>query len=164
MKPTIMNIDDLPTRDWGHGEKYEAKIAFAGATMNARKLGFNVTTVPPGKRPFPFHAHRANEELFFVLEGQGSIRIADKTHKIRQGDFICLPPGAESAHQIFNDSDGTLRYLAISTMEMPEVVEYPDSGKLGVMAGEPPGRSSTEDSIRYFAPLDAAVDYWEGEE
>ena len=55
-------------------------------------------------RAFPYHAHRANEEMFFILDGEGSIRIAGTIHKLRKGDFISLPPGPESAHQIVNDS------------------------------------------------------------
>ena len=105
-----------------------------------------------------------NEELFFVLEGKGSIRIGEATYEIRAGDLIDLPPGPDSAHQIRNDSDAPLRYLAVSTMESPEVVEYPDSRKLGVLAGAPPGRATTKGSIRHFTKIDDAVEYWEGEE
>jgi len=114
-------------------------------------------------RAFPYHAHRANEEMFFILDGEGSIRIADTIHKLRKGDFISLPPGPESAHQIVNDSSAPLRYLAVSTMDLPEVVEYPDSGKLGVMAGSQEGPQASSDSIRHFTRVKDGVDYWEGE-
>ena len=121
------------------------------------------TVIPPGKRAFPYHAHRGNEEMFFILDGEGSVRIAGAIHRIRKGDFISLTPGRDSAHQIINDSKAPLRYLAVSTMEVPEVVEYPDSGKLGVMAGSLGGRPATEDSVRRFTRLRDGVDYWEGE-
>jgi uncharacterized cupin superfamily protein len=122
-----------------------------------------VTVVAPGKRAFPYHSHHVNEEMFFVLEGRGSIRIGRSSHKIREGDFISLPPGPKSAHQIVNDSREPLRYLAVSTMETPEVAEYPDSGKLGVFTGAPPGRRPTKSSIRHFSRARDRVDYWEGE-
>ena len=38
-------------------------------------LHYNLTAVPPGKRAFPFHNHRVNEEMFFILEGTGEVRI-----------------------------------------------------------------------------------------
>lgn len=126
-------------------------------------LGFNVTVVPPGKKAFPYHAHRANEEMFFVLEGEGSVRIDGTTHRIRAGDFVSLPPGRASAHQIVNDSRAPLRYLAVSTMITPEVVEYPDSGKLAVSAGTPGSRATTPETIRHIARVKDAVDYLEGE-
>ena len=48
-------------------------------------------------------------------------------------------------------------------MEVPEVVEYPDSGKLGMMAGSLGGRPASEETIRHFARLKDGVDYWDGE-
>lgn len=48
-------------------------------------------------------------------------------------------------------------------MELPEVVEYPDSGKVGVLAGTHGGRTSRADSLRHFARMRDGVDYWEGE-
>jgi len=101
--------------------------------------------------------------MFFVLEGEGSVRIAGETHKIRPGDFISLPPGKDSAHQIVNDSGAPLRVLAVSTMELPEVVEYPDSGKIVVTAGAFPWAGPHPEALRYAVKVEDAVDYWEGE-
>jgi uncharacterized cupin superfamily protein len=163
MKPRIVNLENVSNVKRSHGEGFECAIAPVGGQLESRKLGFNVTTIPPGKKAFPYHAHRANEEMFFILEGEGSIRLAGETHRICKGDFISMPPGRDSAHQIINDSKAPLRYLAVSTMEIPEVVEYPDSGKLGVTAGSPAARTPAPDSIRHFAMLKDGVDYWEGE-
>ena len=164
MKPRIVNLENVPLVTRGNGKKYESTFAPVGAHLDSQLLGFNVTTVPPGKRAFPYHAHRGNEEMFFILEGEGSVRIDGETHKIRKGDFISLPPGKDSAHQIINDSKVPLRYLAVSTMQQPEVVEYPDSGKYGLMAGSPGGgRTPTPDTIRHIVRVKDGVDYWEGE-
>ncbi len=164
MKSRIVNLENVPFQKRSHGESFECQIAPVGAELESRKLGFNVTVIPPGKRAFPYHAHRGNEEMFFILDGEGSIRIAGTVHKIRKGDFICLPPGRDSAHQIINDSKVPLHYLAVSTMELPDVVEYPDSGKLGVTAGTHGGRPASEDSIRHFTRMKDGVDYWQGEQ
>ena len=102
--------------------------------------------------------------MFFVLQGEGSARIDGTTHRIRKGDFISLPPGADSAHQIINDSKAELKYLAVSTMDVPEVVEYPDSKKLVVTAGTPGGRPAAEGSLRHVTRVADGVDYWEGED
>jgi uncharacterized cupin superfamily protein len=163
MASRILNLDQVALVKRSHGTQFECAIAPVGAKLDSKMLGFNVTVVPPGKRAFPYHAHRGNEEMFFILEGSGSIRIAGETYPLRKGDFVSLPPGTESAHQIINDSDGPLRYVAVSTMEIPEVVEYPDSRKIGVIAGTSGGRPPAEESIRHFALLEDGVDYWEGE-
>ena len=101
---------------------------------SARKLlGYNITAVPPGKRAFPLHNHVVNEEMFFVLEGSGELRVGDATHPVRAGDIIACPPGGpETAHQLVNTGDAELKYLAVSTTLSPEVCDYPDSGKFGV--------------------------------
>jgi len=157
----ILNLSDLDPQPFpfpmpeSAKEKYEgAKIGFVSDKIGAKKLGYNLTVLPPGKRAFPFHNHVANEELFFVLEGEGEVRIGEKTYPIKKGDFIACPAGGkELAHQIVNTSDGELRYLAISTKISPEVAEYPDSGKFGV---------STHD-FRFIGRADQSLDYWEGE-
>ena len=59
----------------------------------------------------------------------------------RIGDIIACPPGGpETAHQLINTGEGELKYLAVSTKLSPELCEYPDSGKFGVMADLVPGR------------------------
>jgi uncharacterized cupin superfamily protein len=102
--------------------------------------------------------------MFFILEGRGSVRIAGKSHEIRKGDFISLPPGPDSAHQIVNTGKRPLRYLAVSTMEVPEVVEYPDSGKIGILTGAHAGHRPPKGGLRKWLRLRDAVGYWEGEE
>jgi uncharacterized cupin superfamily protein len=163
MKSPIVNIEKVSFERWSHGDRFEFEVGWVGNALGSRKLGFNVTVIPPGKSAWPFHAHHANEEMFFVLEGRGSIRIGESSHKIRAGDFISLPPGRESAHQIVNDSNAPLRYLAVSTMEAPDVAEYPDSGKIGVFAVTPPGRPPSKEDVRHFIRIVDGVDYWDGE-
>lgn len=56
-------------------EKYDARMGFVGPRLGAQKLGYNITLIPPGKRAFPHHNHRVNEEMFFILEGTGQFRL-----------------------------------------------------------------------------------------
>lgn len=60
-------------------ERYEAKMGFIAPLIGARKLGYNITAVPPGKRAFPSHNHHANEEMFFVLQGTGELHVGANT-------------------------------------------------------------------------------------
>ena len=163
MSSRIVNAVDVPAMKRGHGDSFECEIVPIGRHVGARKLGFNITTIPPGKKAFPYHAHRANEEMFFVLEGEGSARINGEMHKIRKGDFVSLPPGKASAHQFINDSKAPLRYLAVSTQELPEVIDYPDSGKVICSAGSFGADPPNEDTIRFVGRLSESLDYWDGE-
>lgn len=141
-------------------ERFDARIAQIGPLVGARKLGYNITAVAPGRRAFPFHNHHANEEMFFVLTGQGEVRIGDKVYSIREGDIIACPAGGQdTAHQIINTGDVEMRYLAVSTCQSPELVEYPDSGKFGVLAEMPNG----DGRFAFIGRTERSLDYWEGE-
>ena len=104
--------------------------------------------------------------MFFIIEGHGEIRIGDETHPIRQGDLIACPPGGrETAHQIINNSDAELRYLAVSTNNSPEVAEYPDSGKYGVIIELEDSHGGMPNMWRLMMKAESTkVDYWEGED
>jgi uncharacterized cupin superfamily protein len=167
----IVNIADVELRPRPAGfaatgaaaERYEARMAPVAQQVGARKLGYNVTAVPPGKRAFPFHNHRVNEEMFFVLEGRGEVRIGKEVHAIRAGDVIACPPGGpETAHQIVNTGEVELRYLAVSTKISPEIAEYPDTGKFGVLA-QFEDDAGAKQMFRFVGRPDRGVDYWEGE-
>lgn len=158
----IVNLADVEFRNWGHGDRFQARLGDVGRQLGARLLGYNLTVLAPGKRAFPFHSHRVNEEMFFVVEGAGEVRIGPATYPIRQGDVTACPPGGpETAHQIVNTSDAELKYLAVSTRLSPEIAEYPDSGKFAVGA-ELAGTGAPK-FFRYVGRADASLDYWEGE-
>jgi uncharacterized cupin superfamily protein len=123
----------------------------AGAV--ARKLGAAVDILPPGKRACPYHFHYAQEEMFVILEGHGTLRVAGEMVPVRAGDVVFIPPGPEYPHQFINTSDAPMRYLSISTQERPELCEYPDSGKVaGYVRG-----------LRIIQRPGKALDYWDGE-
>lgn len=170
MKPVI-NLDALVPRliaDWAPNppEKYRgAAIAPISPLIGGQKLGYNLTVVPPGKAAYPFHNHHGNEELFFILEGTGLLRFGNETWPLRAGDVIACPAGGqEKAHQIFNDSDtGTLRYLAISTQQSPDLFEYPDSGKVGAAHYLGRDAKGLPQALRLRNRTSDNLDYWDGE-
>jgi uncharacterized cupin superfamily protein len=128
--------------------------------MPGRKIGCSIDVVPPGKRSCPYHFHYAQEEVFVVVEGEGTLRVAGTMVPIRRGDVISIPPGAEYPHHILNTSAAPLKYLSLSTREFPEVCEYPDSGKYLAMTDRD---GPLLEHARMHRP-DSALDYWDGED
>jgi len=171
MSKPVINIDEIELRQRpvtyaaprAAAARFDARMGEIATHVGAQKLGYNVTAVPPGKRAFPLHNHRVNEEMFFILEGSGEVRIGAQTHPIRTGDIIACPPGGpENAHQIINTGDADLKYLAVSTMEYPEICDYPDSGKF-LVAEQQRGADGNVRGFRHIGRADTAVDYWDGE-
>ncbi|GLQ46765.1 hypothetical protein GCM10007862_18160 [Dyella lipolytica] len=168
IKP-ILNIADvvlqtgdparLPKGDTA--QHYDKRWGEIASRIGARKLGYRLTAVAPGKRYCPFHSHRADEEMFFILEGSGELRYGDARYPIRTGDVIACPPGGpETAHQIINTGDVELRYLSLSTKSEVEICEYPDSGKyLAAAFGDPTDAMP----VRVIGRPEESLDYWDGE-
>ena len=172
MPKPIINIDDVNLESWPPGtaipesaaQRYEAKMGYIGLRIGAQKLGYNVTAVPPGKSAFPLHNHHINEEMFYVLQGDGQVQIGDQSYPIRAGDFIACPPGGkDTAHKIVNTGNDELRYLAVSTKQTPEIVDYPDSGKFGVLAELPKGADGKPRRFTFLGRDSASLGYWEDE-
>jgi uncharacterized cupin superfamily protein len=158
MKP-VMNLDEAVFDDIEDNGRYTSKRASIGIHIGARKLGYNLTVVPPGKVQCPFHNHRGEEEMFLILEGEGELRFGDKRYPLRPNDIVACPPGGpEVAHQIINTGTATMRYLALSTLCDIEVCEYPDSGKMLVVADTPDGRG-----LRKIFRAETTVDYYDRE-
>lgn len=46
----------------------------------------------------------------------------------------------------------------------PEIIRYPDSGKVGLFAGSAPFGSMDRRTLTKFFPEEAETDYWDGED
>lgn len=150
MKP-IINLDEVEFDDVEENGIYTSSRALFSARIGARQLGYNLTVLPPGRVQCPFHSHRAEEEMFLILDGEGEFRFGDERYPIRRHDVIACPAGGpEVAHQIVNTGSETMRYLALSTMSKVEVCEYPDSGKVGIYARGVRKLFRAEDTVDYY--------------
>jgi uncharacterized cupin superfamily protein len=111
--------------------------------------------IPPQKANYPYHYHLKNEEVFYIISGNGIVETPTGNRTITAGDIIVCPPSAAGAHRLINASQiEKLVYLDVDTVNTPEVVIYPNSDKFGVILQ---GESSS------FYKRDSAVDYYEGE-
>jgi uncharacterized cupin superfamily protein len=127
---------------------YRWRGSRVGRAVGAEKIGGCLYELGDGERTYPFHFHHGMEEWLLVIDGSPTLRAPDGERVLRRGDVVCFPAGPAGAHQV--RGPGTV--LLISSNTLPESIEYPDSGKVGV---RPPGK--------IFRAGDA-VDYWEAEE
>lgn len=155
MPKPIMNLDEVAFDDIEENGKYTSQRGSIGHHIGARKLGYNLTVVPPGKTQCPFHCHHGEEEMFLILEGEGELRFGNERYPIHKHDVIACPQGGpEVAHQIINTGATTLRYLSLSTMSEVDACEYPDSGKLLVVSDQGAkgvrGMFRAENTVEYY--------------
>lgn len=157
----LINEDEL---DWTDVEQGEMKVRRKqlGEAADGEQLGCSLYELPAGHESWPFHYHTANEEAIYVLAGTGTLRLAGDMYPLSEGDYISLKADETGGHKVINDSGTPLRYLVISTMNEPDVTVYPDSDKLGIFVGSPPG-GRDERSLHGYYPIDGDVDYWDGE-
>ncbi|MGH9642871.1 MAG: cupin domain-containing protein [Terriglobales bacterium] len=158
MKP-ILNLEDVEFDDVEENGLYTSKRGQIGSHIGARDLRYNLTVLPPGKAQCPFHCHHGEEEMFFILEGEGELRFGSERYPIRRHDVIACPTGGpQVAHQIVNTGTTTMRYLALSTLAPVETCEYPDSNKISIVTGRP-----GEPGLRKIFRAEASVDYYDRE-
>jgi uncharacterized cupin superfamily protein len=159
LKPLI-NVEDI-TEFKGHEHgTFKAQYADVGGKIGAHQLGYNITIIPPGKKSYPFHNHHVSEEMFLILEGTGLLRFGENKYPLKKNDIVACPTGDRSvAHQIINDGNTDLKYLALGTKKPYDICEYPDSDKILSRV------SSGEDSKLWnMSKGNESYEYFEGEE
>lgn len=156
----VVNLDDLPLEADGHGDRFAVETGEIAQVLGLERLGAMLHVVPPGKTAFPFHRHHVSDEMFLILSGNGVYRIGEQRLAVKAGDCLGAPAGGE-AHQIVNTGSQPLRYIGFSNNDHAEVVEYPDSGKIGIKAGR--GSSHFKNGTFKARGRLAAASYWDGE-
>jgi uncharacterized cupin superfamily protein len=123
-----------------------AEVRALGRAGGSVKAGLNHVVLPAGSHGAPAHCHALEEELFYVLEGAGTLGLGGERHALRPGDVVARPPSTGVAHSLTAEGAG-LTYLAYGTREPGDSVYYPDAGEvrlrgLGVaLAVAPAGES-----------------------
>jgi uncharacterized cupin superfamily protein len=124
-----------------------ATIRDLGRAAGSIRTGLGHVTVDAGALSAPPHCHSAEEEIFVILDGEGTLQLGDEEHPVRRGNVVPRPPGTRVAHAF----RGPLTLLAYGTREPNDIAYYPRSGKVSLRGVGVIGR---------IAPLD----YWDGEE
>ena len=149
----IRNVADVVLERQLRPPLYDTQCGGLTDGSAAVKLGAGYDVLAPGKRGCPYHFHHAQEEMFVILEGEGTLRVAGQMLPVRAGDVVMIPPGPAYPHQFINTSDAPMRFISISTQERPEICEYPDSGKYAAYTR----------GFRAGQRVAANLDYWDGE-
>jgi len=157
------NVNEIEWAEMGHGERFQnqRKMLTPLDQQYAPKLGVSLFRLPPGKCSFPFHEHMANDEAILVTRGSGTLRYGNERVPLAEGDYVHLPAASGNAHHVINTSNEDLEYYCFSSIVLPEVVNYPDSNKVGTMAYRISAEGKRERIVSFLRH--EPVEYWEGE-
>jgi uncharacterized cupin superfamily protein len=108
----------------------------------ALQTGLNLFALPPNDEGASPHCHSADEEIFVVLDGEGTLELwgppnpetplqtaPTETHPVRRGHVVSRPAGTRISH-CFRSGDRGLTFLAYGTREPNDICYYPRSNKV----------------------------------
>ena len=110
------------------GDRYELETGAVdvslGDLVGSIETGLSHMTIPPGAEGYPPHCHSAEEGLFVVLAGSGTVTLGEESAAVRRGSVVSRPAGTRVPHSFEAGGDG-LEYLAYGTRDPNDVVYYP---------------------------------------
>ena len=156
----IVNVADVAA-DERRGATVAVDQRHLARAAGSERTGLNHHTVPAGMLNVPPHCHAAEEEIFVVLEGTGSLELTPSPrqasygvhpseHEVRAGSVVARPAGTGIAHTFRAGPDG-LTLLAYGTREANDICYYPRSRKISWRG------------VGLIARIEH-VDYWEDED
>jgi uncharacterized cupin superfamily protein len=145
---TILGLAEGERIKRRHGDVASVRLDL-GDVLGSVRIGVGHLVVEPGKLTYPPHCHSAEEELFVVLDGAGTLLLGDDEHPVRRGHVVARPPGTGVAHA-FRAGEHGLTLLAFGTREPNDIAYYPRSGKVSLRGI----------GVRFHVE---PVDYWDGE-
>ena len=158
--PSIVNLADVELEP-EHKTTVSADWRDLGRAAGSVRTGLQHVTVAPGKLSVAPHCHAAEEEIFVVLDGEGTLELLPapnrerrgeqpQQHSVRAGSVVARTAGTKWAHT-FRAGDDGLTLLAYGTREPNEIIYYPRSRKI-FFGG-----------VGLIARLEP-LDYWDGED
>lgn len=140
--PNVVNVDEV---EGDYGGRWKRLAREAGSDLT----GLNWAVLEAGEEGAPPHSHSADEEIFVMLEGAGTLELWPspqhvrggreyEEQPIRAGHVISRPAGTAIGHGI-RAGDTGLTYLAYGTRRPDDACYYHRSNKiyfrgLGVIA------------------------------
>ena len=102
MSKPVVNIADLTLDRWSKSDFYGAADARIGPMIGVKDLGISYSEVEPGKSSCPFHNHHVEDEMFIILEGEGTYRLGTESYPIKAGDVLGAPAGGQDTAPAFS--------------------------------------------------------------
>jgi uncharacterized cupin superfamily protein len=129
-----MTDGNIWSEEWGEqGEDWSGGGGRGKRLPRGDQMGASVYELDPGNFVV-YHFHHGAEELLIVLSGRPTLRTPDGERELTEGEVVYFPVGPPGSHALSNATDGAVRFVMVSTLGTPEVVEYPDLRQITAQA------------------------------
>lgn len=109
----IRNIVEEPWQQFpGHFGGALSKALVRPESTGSRLVDYRISTYQPMAH-VELHAHKVQEQIYHVLDGEGMMEIDGERRVVRRHDVIFIPPGVP--HKITNEGLGDLTFIVVTT-------------------------------------------------
>lgn len=109
----IRNVVETPWQQFpGHFGGALSKALVRPETAGSRLVDYRISTYQP-MAYVETHTHKVQEQIYHVLEGEGSMEIEGRRQIVRKHDVIFIPPGVP--HSICNNGLTDLTFIVVTT-------------------------------------------------
>jgi quercetin dioxygenase-like cupin family protein len=112
-KALVEKMANLPWKEYpGHFGGALSKALAAPENTGTRRVDFRISRYAPAAYVAE-HVHKVQEQIYYVLEGEGVLTLDDERHLMRAHDYVYVPPGIR--HSFTNTGVAGLVFLVITT-------------------------------------------------
>ena len=110
---SIRNVVETPWKQYpGHFGGALSKPLVRPETTGSRLVDYRISTYQP-MAYVATHRHKVQEQIYHVLEGEGSMEIEGERRIVRKHDVIFIPPSI--SHSICNNGISDLTFIVVTT-------------------------------------------------
>lgn len=121
LKAIVQKMAQLPWKEYpGHFGGALSKELAGPETVGSRRVDFRISRYAP-MAYVQEHQHQIQEQVYYVLEGEGVLTLDDESHLMRPHDYVYVPPGVR--HSFTNTGLDGLVFLVITTPASDEEQE-----------------------------------------
>jgi len=96
----------------GHFGGALSKALVGPENSGSSRIDFRISRYAPSAY-VQEHVHKVQEQIYYVLEGEGMLTLNDDKHLMRPHDYVYVPPGVR--HSFTNTGTAGLVFLVVTT-------------------------------------------------
>jgi mannose-6-phosphate isomerase-like protein (cupin superfamily) len=124
---TLMRATEAPdyTGDApGAFRGYGRPMGAGQVALNVRELAPGMANTPPGQEPGTGHSHKTIDEIYFVLEGEVTIKLGDDVMTLGPRDAVHIAATTPRAMRNETDRDAAVLMVSVPAEDPGAEVEW----------------------------------------